>query len=83
MRRFNVCKIAAFTVWGNLSPIILISGPVIWIKNGLSTSSGVKEIKSPSPYAASSRMVGDPSIKPFKNIGKIGARPLGKPKPST
>mmetsp|Transcript_2337 Transcript_2337/g.6806 ORF Transcript_2337/g.6806 Transcript_2337/m.6806 type:complete len:244 (+) Transcript_2337:625-1356(+) len=54
-RVMRVCKTAALTLLGNLSPRIRISGPVIFTRKGLRLAGSLRVATSPIPEAAISR----------------------------
>lgn len=71
----KVSNTAAFTLALNLSPNILIKGPVMWTTDGCKAAADVNLITSPNIKAAASFSSG----KPFKidslNSGRIGVMP--------
>mmetsp|Transcript_28860 Transcript_28860/g.65400 ORF Transcript_28860/g.65400 Transcript_28860/m.65400 type:complete len:238 (-) Transcript_28860:268-981(-) len=66
MRRERVWRMAALTPHGNRSPTMRISGPVIWMTNGLRVAKGVREMTAPRADADASRSSGVPVIRPCK-----------------
>jgi hypothetical protein len=68
---------AALTLLGNLSPITLISGPVVLIRTGLRILASVILENSPIASADISRMFADPFIRPYNIMFKSGSRALG------
>ena len=77
-RMVRVSKTAVFTLYTNLSPRILINGPVMFTTDGFRASALVKLISSPSATAACSLMSWDPFSIPSRNIGRTGVIPCAR-----
>mmetsp|Transcript_43207 Transcript_43207/g.109364 ORF Transcript_43207/g.109364 Transcript_43207/m.109364 type:complete len:353 (-) Transcript_43207:505-1563(-) len=79
-----VLRMAALICQEKRSPMMRMSGPVIWTTKGLSVASSVQSTSSPSPSAASSRSSALlPCSTPCRYTGRNGASALGRHRPAT
>mmetsp|Transcript_25169 Transcript_25169/g.34596 ORF Transcript_25169/g.34596 Transcript_25169/m.34596 type:complete len:280 (-) Transcript_25169:2737-3576(-) len=76
-RMHKVCRIAPFTLLGNLSPITRIRGPVALMSTGLSTAGSVIFASSPMVSAATSLTGTLPFMRPCSKIVRKGSSDLG------